>query len=84
MNLIAERVNRGLSTLEASKAMGVSRGALESAETGKCPRSPSVAKRIADFYGVLVTDLWPVQSWATVNWGIDGPRNDTPEPEPSR
>ena len=59
MNLIAERVNRGLSTTEAAEAMGIARGTLERAERGQSVQVGS-AKRIADFYEVKVTDIWPV------------------------
>lgn len=60
MNLRAERLNRGLSPADAAAAIGVSRGTLVRAERGLMPQA-SQAKSIADFYGVLVTDLWPVE-----------------------
>jgi transcriptional regulator with XRE-family HTH domain len=60
MNLEAARLNRGLTVKEASERMGVARETLVKAERGIRPRADS-AKRIADFYEVLVTDLWPVE-----------------------
>jgi transcriptional regulator with XRE-family HTH domain len=59
VNLVAERVNRGLSVLEAAEQIGVARGTLSRAEQGVMP-SPRNAKKVADFYGVQVTDIWPV------------------------
>lgn len=59
MNIIAERLNRGLSRNEAARQMGIAQKTLVAAEDGRSI-SPSSAKAIADFYGVRVTDLWPV------------------------
>lgn len=59
MNLTVERVNRGLSLNEAAREIGVARGTLRRAENGEMPK-PSQAKKIADFYGVRVTDIWDV------------------------
>lgn len=67
INLRAERVNRGMSTREASDKIGIARPTLERAEAGEAPR-PRQAKLIADFYGVQVTDIWPVDGVPT-----DGP-----------
>ncbi|MHB1950193.1 MAG: helix-turn-helix transcriptional regulator [Acidiferrobacteraceae bacterium] len=61
MNIVAERVNRGLSQSDAAAEIGVSRGTLDRAERGLRIQTAR-AKRIADFYGVKVTDLWPVQT----------------------
>ena len=60
MNIRAERLNRGLSSRDAAGEIGVSQAILLRAEDGKGVR-PAHAKRIADFYGVKVTDLWPVE-----------------------
>ncbi len=60
MNLTAERLNRGLSTREAAAKIGVGLPTILRAERGEGVR-PRHAKRIADFYGVLVTDIWPVE-----------------------
>lgn len=59
MNLRAERLNRGLSSRDAAEAMDVTQAILLRAEAGLGVR-PAHAKQIADFYGVLVTDIWPV------------------------
>lgn len=59
MNLEAARLNMGLTARDAAKQIGVPDHVLRYAETGGRPR-PAAAKRIADFYGVKVTDIWPV------------------------
>lgn len=54
------RLNAGLSHEELAKEIGVSHPTLRRVEqTGNRP-IPKVAKKIADYYGVKVTDLWPV------------------------
>lgn len=58
--LKAMRLNRGLSTRDAARKIGVSQAILLRAESGLGVR-PQSAKRIADFYDCLVTDLWPVE-----------------------
>lgn len=60
MNLIAARLNKGMSPEVAANAIGIARGTLERAEDGRGIH-PGTAKKIADFYGVLVTDIWPVR-----------------------
>jgi transcriptional regulator with XRE-family HTH domain len=60
MNIEAARLDRGLSLSEAAALIGVSRGTLAKAERGEIVR-PRQAKRIADFFEVAVTDLWPVE-----------------------
>jgi transcriptional regulator with XRE-family HTH domain len=59
MNLRAERLNRGLSLRDAATKIRVPEATLLRAETGLGVR-PVNAKAIADFYGVKVTDIWPV------------------------
>jgi lambda repressor-like predicted transcriptional regulator len=61
LNLAAERHNRGLSAADAAKEIGVTQRILLGAEQGRRPQ-PRHAKLIADYYGVRVTDLWPVNS----------------------
>jgi hypothetical protein len=61
MNPKAARLTRGLGVNDAADAMGVPPYVLRAAETGTRPR-PENAKRIADFYDVLVTDIWPVEN----------------------
>lgn len=60
MNIRAARMNRGLSTRAAAIAIGVARQTLEDAESGERIPLPATAKKIADFYDVKVTDIWPV------------------------
>jgi transcriptional regulator with XRE-family HTH domain len=61
INLVEERVNRGLSTREAAKEIGVSQAVILRAEHGKGERPrPHNAKLIADYYGYKVTDIWPL------------------------
>jgi transcriptional regulator with XRE-family HTH domain len=59
VNLRAERLNRGLSTREAAEAIGVSQAVLLRGERGEGLR-PRHAKRVADFYELKVTDVWPL------------------------
>ena len=63
VNLVVERLNQGLSVNRAAIAIGIARGSLQKAEAGEMPH-PAVAKQIADFYGVKVTDVWPVDEAA--------------------
>ena len=63
-DLKATRLNMGLSVAAAAEAMGVARRTLVDVERdGRMP-VPAAAKRIADFFGVQVTDLWPVDDEA--------------------
>lgn len=57
--LLEARKNAGLSSREASQRIGVSQDILLRAENGAHPQLRH-AKLIADFYGVKVTDFWPV------------------------
>lgn len=54
------RLNRGLSIRHAAREMGVDPDALARAERGEGVPHPRNAKKIADFYGHQVTDLWPI------------------------
>lgn len=63
MNLLAERLNRGLSQADAAAEIGVARATLDRAESGLSVQ-PAKAKRIADYYGVLVTDILPAETKA--------------------
>lgn len=60
IDLRKERINRGLSGRQAAKEIGVEPDTLARAERGAGVPHPRNAKLIADFYGVKVTDLWPV------------------------
>jgi transcriptional regulator with XRE-family HTH domain len=59
VNLRAARLNRGLSVREAAKEIGVKPSTLRRAEHGDGVH-PGTAKKIADYYGVRVTDIWPL------------------------
>jgi transcriptional regulator with XRE-family HTH domain len=59
MNLRAERLNRGLTIRALAERLDVSAGTIRAAERGESVH-PANAKRIADYYGVKVTDIWPV------------------------
>lgn len=59
MNLEATRVNMGLSARAAADAIGIPDHVLRYAETSGRPRLHTALK-IAEFYGVQVTDIWPV------------------------
>lgn len=59
-DLKAARLNKGLSLRAAAIRVGVDMHALWRAERGGSP-SPATAKVIADFYGVQVTDIWPLE-----------------------
>ena len=59
IDLRADRLNRGLSAEEMAKKIGVKPHVLRYVEkTGNRPL-PSNAFKIARFYGVSVTDMWP-------------------------
>lgn len=58
-----DRVNRGCTIRQHAEAIGVPAHVLKYAERGGRP-TPENAKRIADFYGVKVTDIWPVEERA--------------------
>lgn len=61
--LLAARRNKGLTRRKAAFQIGVSRGVLERAESGLGVH-PHHAKRIADFYALQVTDIWPIEEKA--------------------
>ena len=65
VSLKAERLNRGLSIKQAPEKMGVAAPTLGRAEDGEGIH-PNNALKIADFYGLKVTDIWPVKDKATV------------------
>lgn len=57
-DLRRERLNQGLSRAKLAKRIGVTERVLILAETGSTPR-PENARKIANFFGFQVTDLWP-------------------------
>ncbi len=61
INLRAERINRGLSLRIAAEQMGlVDWKTLQRAETGEAVPQIANAYKIASFFGVQVTDVWPL------------------------
>lgn len=61
VDLKAERLNRGLSLVDAATEMEVDRDAIRRAEEGIGRPHPRNALKIADYYGYRVTDIWPVE-----------------------
>ena len=53
-------MNRGVTLRLLAEATGVSKATLIRLERGGEPHA-TTAKRIADFFGVQVTDIWPVE-----------------------
>jgi transcriptional regulator with XRE-family HTH domain len=58
VDLRAERLNRGKSVREFAAQLGVTERVLKAAEAGATPR-PANALKIADFFGLKVTQMWP-------------------------
>lgn len=56
------RVDRGMSRTDLAKAAGVSTYVIRRAEmTGSRPR-PDNALKLARYFGLRVTDIWPVEN----------------------
>lgn len=62
-NLTALRLNRGLSLTQAASDIGIARRTLERAELG-IGIHPASAKKVADYYGLTVMQIWPVKDAA--------------------
>lgn len=62
--LRGERLNRGLTLRQAATRMGISWKTLQRAEAGQSVPFPATALKIAAYYGLRVTDLWPVRDAA--------------------
>lgn len=60
LDLVARRVNKGLSQQDAAAAIGISRVTLDRAESDLSIQVAK-AKLIADFYECEVTAIWPVE-----------------------
>jgi plasmid maintenance system antidote protein VapI len=58
-NLTAERLNRGQSIKGLARTLDVHEHSIRALETGKTVH-PATAKKVADFFGVKVTDLMPL------------------------
>lgn len=59
-DLRSARLNRGLSVRRAADEIGVARATLRRLEDGRSVH-PATAKQIADYFGVQVTDLMPIE-----------------------
>lgn len=53
------RRDRGLTLEQAATQMGISRAALSLIELGRVRPTAPVAFRVAGFYGLRVSDVWP-------------------------
>jgi transcriptional regulator with XRE-family HTH domain len=62
-DLTRARLNRGLSIRQAAREIGIAEQTLRRLEDGDGAR-PQNAKKVADFFGVLVTDLLPIREAA--------------------
>lgn len=58
-NFLAARMNEGLSQRDLAAACGVSLTSIQRLEAGGSV-SPRNAKKVADYFGVRVTDLMPI------------------------
>lgn len=70
ISLTELRVNRGLSQAKAAKAAGVKKSAWHRAEKGERV-SPSNGLKIATFFGLQVTDIWPLEDTEAVTFNRD-------------
>jgi DNA-binding XRE family transcriptional regulator len=61
IDLVAERLNRGLSVRQAAQQIGVTPQTLTRAEERIFNPHPNNALKIATFYGYRVTDVWPLE-----------------------
>lgn len=60
MNFYADRVNAGETLQQRARAIGIDHRTLRKLEIdGLMPAAPA-AKKVADHYGKLVTELWPL------------------------
>lgn len=59
-DLAAERVNRGHSLKSLAKELGIHSNSLAALERGESVH-PATAKKVADYFGIKVTDLMPVE-----------------------
>lgn len=64
IDLRAERLNRGKSQREMAEIIGVTRRVIQRAEDGSRPDLPN-ALLIAEYFGVRVTDIWPLEGSET-------------------
>jgi DNA-binding XRE family transcriptional regulator len=62
VNLLAERKDRGLSQRAMADLVGVTRRVWAAAERGEVEPRGTSARKIAEFFNVKVTDIWPAAS----------------------
>ncbi len=65
-NVLAARLNKGLTQRELAAACDVSLTVVQRLEGGESA-SPRNAKKVADFFAVLVTDLMPIATQTRVD-----------------
>lgn len=63
-DLRSARLNAGLSQRELAEEAGVPLVTIQNLEAARGGARPSNAKRLADYFGIKVTDLIPVQEAA--------------------
>ncbi len=63
-NLTELRLNRGLSQVAAAEEAGVTKSVWNRAENGDAI-APANARLIASFFGLKVTDIWPIEPEST-------------------
>lgn len=61
LNLAAERLNRGHSVRSLARELGVSEQSIRRLEDGDGVH-PATALKVADYFGLKVTDLLPLDS----------------------
>ena len=61
---LADRLNAGETVQRRAERIGINRRTLEAIEASSAMPRPDVAKKVADFYGVSVTDMWPLEDVA--------------------
>lgn len=59
IDIRAERLNRGLSIVDLAALIGVPEHVIRHTEKGGRPQ-PANALRIASFFGLTVTEMWPL------------------------
>jgi ribosome-binding protein aMBF1 (putative translation factor) len=64
LSLKGDRLDRGLSLEAAAQEIDVPLNVLSRAESGEGMPHPANAKKIADFYGYKVTEIWPLDTKA--------------------
>lgn len=64
VDLAAERLNRGLSIRQLAEQAELTAPTVTRAEQGEAIH-PNSAKKLADFYGFKVTEIWPLPAKAS-------------------